>query len=338
MLTAWDDVIARVRGLSSRLIGRAALERLATSRDLRTFVNGLQATAYGSVANITAPTGRALERETRRVAGRSAEIIAAWCGDRVHAIAPLFEDEDRRNLRSLVRGIAANEPPDQRLAGLLPTPELPTAALDELSHAARLSNLAATLSAWGNPYGAAMLPEAVRETPDLFALQLALDREYAARALRSAPRAGEAITRYVRLVIDGQNVSTLLAVAAGTLEHDPAALFIAGGELISGDLFAELAQLGLPEVCDRLALVLAGTPLASLPSLGRSTTDAREAATLTALLRGLRRSVRRNPLSIEVVLEYVLALRAELQDLARIIWGITLQVPPRRIAERLVTP
>jgi vacuolar-type H+-ATPase subunit C/Vma6 len=221
---------------------------------------------------------------------------------------------------------------------LLPTLGLPTAALDELSHAARLADLAATLSAWGNPFGAAMMPEAVRETPDLFALQLALDREYATRALRSAPRAGKAITKYVRLVIDSENVSTLLAVTAGTVEHDSAALFIPGGELISAGLFAELAHLGLTEASDRLAPVLAGTPLGPLPSLGRSTTEAREAATLTALLRGLRRTVRRNPLSIEVVLEYVLALRAELQDLGRIIWGIALQVPPRRIAERLVTP
>ena len=33
-----------------------------------------------------------------------------------------------------------------------------------------------------------------------------------------------------------------------------------------------------------------------------------------------------------------LGLRAEVQDLARIIWGIALQVPRRRIVERLVTP
>jgi hypothetical protein len=38
------------------------------------------------------------------------------------------------------------------------------------------------------------------------------------------------------------------------------------------------------------------------------------------------------------VLEYMLALRAELRDLALIIWGIALDVAPRRIAARLVTP
>jgi vacuolar-type H+-ATPase subunit C/Vma6 len=335
MPTSWHDVISRVRGLASRLVGRAALERLSTSRDLRGFVSGLETTTYASLANVTALTGRTLEREARRVAGRNAGIIALWCGDRVDALAPLFEDEDRRNLRSLARGIMAHEGADQRLAGLLPTPALPNAALEELSHSVRLADLAATLSAWGNPYGRAMMPEAARETPNLFALQLALDREYAARALSMAPRAGDAIVRYVRLVIDGENVSTALAVAAGTVEHDPATLFIAGGDLMSAGQFAELVGLGLTDLRERLAPMLAATPLAPLANAMPQT---HETATLTALLRELHRTVRRNPLTTEVILEYLLRLRAELHDLALIIWGIALHVPRGRVTEHFATP
>lgn len=333
--TAWDDVVARVRGLASHLIGREGLERLSASPDFTAFVVSLRTTAYESVANVSAPCGRTLERETRRVAGDRARIIAVWCGNRVDALAPLFEDEDRRNLRSLARGVVAQTPPEQRIAGLLATPELPNAALEELSRAVRLTDLAATLSAWGNPYGPAMMAEAARKTPNLFALQLAIDREYASRAVRIAPRAGDAIVKYVRLIIDGENAMSALAVASGRVEHDPATLFLSGGELLSAGLFAELVRLTLDEAIERLAPLLASTPLAPLASLPAAT---RETAMLTAMLRDLRRAVRRNPLSTAVVLEYVLALRAELHDLARIIWGIALGVPRSRVVERLVTP
>jgi vacuolar-type H+-ATPase subunit C/Vma6 len=336
VLTSWDDVVARVRGLASRLIGRPGLEQLAASRDLKTLIEGLQTTAYRSLANLETPTGRTVERETRRVAGRNTDIIAAWCGERADLLAPLFEDEDRRNLRSLARGIVANQPPDQRVAGLLPTPALPSVALEELARSVRVADLAATLSAFGNPYGQAMMSEAVRETPNLFALQLALDREYATRALKIAPRAADCIVEYVRMIVDEQNVLTALAVAAGKVEHEPTSLFIAGGALVSEELFGELTRLRLPDAMIRLAPVLAATPLAGLAPLARATENAD--AILTTELRGLRRTVRRDPLSIAVVLEYMLALRAELHDLALIICGIALDVAPRRIAARLVTP
>ena len=333
--TTWGDVIARVRGLASRLIGRAGLERLAASSDFAAFAGGLRMTVYESLANLSAPSGRAFEHETRRVAGDHTRIIASWSGSRIGALAPLFEDEDRRNLRSLARGVVAHAPPDQRVAGLLATPALPNAALEELAHAARLSDLAATLTAWGNSYGPAMMTEAVRKAPNLFALQLAIDREYALRAVRTAPHAGAAMVTYVRLIIDGDNATSALAVASGRVEHDPATLFVPGGELISAALFADLVRLNLEEATARLAPLLAATPLASL--VIRPVPSA-EVAMLTAMLRDLRRVVRRDPLSIAAVLEYVLALRAELHDLARIIWGIALDVPRTRVAAGLVTP
>jgi len=337
MLTtiSWEDVIARVRGLASRNLGRGALERLAMSRDLATFVDALRPTVYASVSDLGPQRPVLLERETRRVAGERLTILAAWCGDRAATLAPLFEDEDRRNLRSLARSIAAHAPAERAAAGLLPTPALPSAALDELAAKERLRDLAATLVTWGNPYGAAMMPEAMRDTPDLFALHLAVDREYAKRALPVAKQAGEPMIGYVHLVVDAENARTALAVADGAVERDPSALFVEGGELVTLEIFETLATGEPADARARLARLFGGTVLAPVVNApgGES-----EGAVLTAMLRHFRRAVRVNPLSLYVVLDYVLELRAELEDLARIIWGIALQMPRRRIIGKLVTP
>ena len=140
--------------------------------------------------------------------------------------------------------------------------------------------------------------------------------------LRAAPR------RHARAGLSA------LAAAAGTLEHEADTLFIAGGDVITPELFRSLATSTEPEARARLSRVVAGTVLAPIAPEGR---DDGDAALLTALLRDLHRTVRLDPVSLAVVLEYVLRLRAELQDLSRVIWGIAMQLPRRRIIAKLVT-
>jgi vacuolar-type H+-ATPase subunit C/Vma6 len=335
MTAGWEDVVARVRGLASRRLGRQAIEQLATSRNLNELVGRLETTIYASAATLSPLEPHGIDRETRRVAGDRMKTIGAWCGERAELLAPLFEDEDRRNLRAIARNIVAHVPADQCVAGLLPTPALPVWALDELSHRERLRDVAATLGTWGNPYGTAMMAEALRETPDLFTLHLAIDRAYAKRAVPIAKRADDSLVWYVRMLIDGENARAALAVASGSVEHAVRTLYIEGGELVSRELFADLATCEPGEARAKLARVFAGTVLAPVVT---GVGDELSAATLTAMLRHLRRVVRIDPLSLSVVLHYVLELRAELQDLARIIWGIALQVPRRRLVARLVTP
>ena len=96
-----------------------------------------------------------------------------------------------------------------------------------------------------------------------------------------------------------------------------------------------LVALPAPDARARLARLVAGTVLAPMAPEHPAGSDE---AMLTAQLRELRRTVRLDPLSLGVVLEYVLRLRAELEDLARITWGITLRIPRRRISAGLVTP
>ena len=335
LTTSWVDVTARVRGIASRLLGRQVLERLAMSPDLATLARELEATAYHTAEGLDARTPIALERQTRRAAGERLSIIAAWSGDRADALAPLFEDEDRRNLRSLVRAILANVAVEKRTAGLLPTPSLPNAALEALANQSRARDVGALLATWGNAYGSAILSEAVGSRVDLFALQLAIDRTYAARVLDTAERDGEPVLAFVRAQLDAENALTALAASSGALENRSSAHFIEGGSLITRTEFDHLAALPPAEARSRLARLVAGTVLAPIAPEHPTGSDE---AMLTAQIRELRRTVRLDPLSLGVVLEYVLRLRAELEDLARIIWGITLRIPRRRISAGLVTP
>lgn len=334
-MTGWHDVVARVRGLSSRLLGRPALEQLAGSSSISMLATNLSGTSYHEASELSDHTPVSLDRAIRRVAGTHLDIIVDWSGKRVGTLAPVFEDEDRRNLRALLRGIAGHATPEQCVAGLLPTPALPFAALEELAKQTSAASVSATLTAWGNAYGRAIRDEASRESPSLFALQFALDREYARRAGAIARRVGEPLLGYVHTIIDAENAHTALACSAGVVEHDVDALFIEGGCVVTREL-ARVVAAEKPAVArDRLAAAVAGTALAPLAA---PATDDTDCAVLSAQLLHLHRVVRLHPLSLEVVIEYVLALRAEVHDLARIVWGIAVQAPRRAIIAGLVTP
>jgi vacuolar-type H+-ATPase subunit C/Vma6 len=335
-MTRWEDVVSRVRGLSSRLIGRAALAQLSRSPDLRAMLGGLAGTPYAAIPEEATSDTAIFERATRRVAAGHLDIMVAWCGMRVALLEPLFEDEDRRNLRAVTRGIASAMPIDQRTAGLLPTPLLSLALLDELARQPRLRDVAAMLSAWGNPYGPAMTSESLRPHPDLFSLQLAIDKEYFRRARSAAASTGKHMTAYVETQIDAENLRSAFAAARHMLEREPRDLFVEGGALVSREEYERLCNEEPAVALTRVERLVAGTPLAPLAALDRHRDV--DADVLGATIRQLRRVVRVEPLSLAVLLDYVLRLRAEIHDLARIVWGIGLGEPRRRIEAALVTP
>lgn len=337
VMTVWDDVVVRARGLGSRLLGRRRLETIATARDLNAVATLLAESGYDTLPERGSVDPRVLEHAVRRAAAAKLDILGQWCGPRVALLAPLFEDQDRNNIRAIVRNIAGGAPAEQRTAGLLPTPSLSEAMLEELAHKDHLSDVAATLIAWTHPYGSAMLSEASRPQPDLFRLQLAIDRVWAERCSAAGASLGGSLARYVSLQIDSENIWSALAVADGTTEVDPREIFLEGGELLTRAAFEQLARTSdAPLRHLQLERMVAGTPLAPLASPSQreqSLEDALLAATITAM----RRTVRIHPLDVDVLLDYVLRLRAEVRDLARIIWGVAIHAPRRRLIAGLAT-
>jgi vacuolar-type H+-ATPase subunit C/Vma6 len=331
----WEDLDARARGLATHLLGRAELQALAQAPDRAALAEALRHRGYPVEEG--EPTAAALELALRRVAGQRLGVLARWSGVRADALTVLFEDEDRRSLRALLRGAVQGAAAEARLAGLVPTPTLPERALRELAQRDKPAAIAALLTAWRNPYGSALLAVASAAQPDLFRLELLLNRTFAARALRAARHTGP-LAAYVRETIDLENAFSALVLAAEGKDVTPKDAFLPGGERLSIAAFEIAAAAGdVAEATRRLAASFAGTALARAFDGRAGDTAQLEATVLRIRVRELMHAMRVTPLGPAPVLAYVLRLRAEMEDLRRIIWGVALAAPRAGLVRALVT-
>jgi len=324
----WGDLIARARGLGTHLLTTPQLAALARAPDLAALADGLRRHGYPMGEETRSPAD--LEVAVRRVAGAQLGVLGRWAGRRGETLAVLFEDEDRRSLRALLRGAVAGAPAEERVAGLLPTGALPAPALAELAHQTTPAAVAAVLTAWGNPYGSALLPEAGAAQPDLLKLEVRVNRTFAARALRAARHAGHRspLVEHVRETIDLENAATALVLAAGDRDVIPKDLFLAGGRRVTIAAFEQAIGAGEgPAAAHRLAAAFAGTLIAGALEGSGADPAGLERALLRARIVMRRRAARDAPLGPAPVLLYALRLRAQLLDLQRIIWGVALGAP-----------
>jgi vacuolar-type H+-ATPase subunit C/Vma6 len=223
-------------------------------------------------------------------------------------LAPVFDEEDHRSIRAALRGAAAGAPPEERRAGLIPTPSLGERALEELTRQPTPAAVAALLTAWDHPLASAILTEARREQPDLYILESALDAAFAARA-ESAARKGDAALRdFVRITTLTQRAFTAL------LSPEP--------DQALAPLRAESP----------------GTPLGRALSVGTPHAETIERAALETQLIAQRRLARTEPLGLGPVLYFLVRLRAELRDLGRIAWGVALDAPRAMLADGVISP
>lgn len=335
----WSDVSARARGLAAHLLDRRALERLAAAKEIPELAFDLDRAGF-AIDRCAEATAADLERAVRRVAARRFAVIARWCGPaRAEALAAFFEDEDRRSLRALVRGALAGIPPAERVLALLPTPALPERALSELAAAASPREVAALLATWKSPYASAIAPETRRAHPDLFALDGALGKVFAARALEGARRGGREVRAFAEETIDVENALAALLIAAEPAEVDAEACFVPGGKRLGRATFAAAAATRKPvEAARLLGQAFAGTPLEEAFRLAGPDLPALERAILAARIRALVRAARRDPLGAAPVLAFLLRVRAEAADIRRAIFGVALGAPRETIGKELVTP
>lgn len=310
MSDVWSDVSARARGLSTHLIGGAALRDLARTADYEALASALERGAAAETPHIErhGVSAGSLELAARRTSAARLATIARWCGDRAGKLAPVFDAEDHRSIRAALRGAAAGVSPEDRRAGLIPTPELPEKALQELSHQPTPAAVAALLLAWDHPIAPAILAEARREQPDLFVLEQALDAGFAERATPIARRNGEALRDFVHILAVAQRAWTALSA------EDP--------EKALGPLRSALPK----------------TELGTLLATGVPAIDDLDRATLATLLNTERRHAREDPLGLGPVLYYLTRLRSEMRDLVYIAWGIALGAPRQVISDGVVSP
>ncbi|HTS88719.1 MAG TPA: V-type ATPase subunit [Gemmatimonadales bacterium] len=331
-MTRWDDLDARARGLSTRLLGAQVIESLARAPDLAAIAAELQRSGF-PIAEPETATAADIELATRRHLAARLATLARWAGPRTTTLAVLFEDEDRRSIGALLRGSVQGAPAAERLAGLIPTPALPERALEELANQPAPANLAALLSAWRHPFARMLAPEATKATPDLATLAGLVDRAFTERALSGAARDGRRgqLYRYVQEVIDLINAFGALVLAAEP-DHEKVEGWLAGGRLGPTLLGRAVATRDLGAAGKVLARGFDQAGIATIFSELESNGDQVERRVLHAQIIEWRQAARISPLSAAPLIQYGLRLRAEALDLRRIIWGLRLGTPPNTLA------
>jgi vacuolar-type H+-ATPase subunit C/Vma6 len=324
-VTAWDDLDARVRGLASHLLGAPRLRTLMAVPDLSALARELRDTAYGALLPSEHPAAQDVDRAIRGAAAKRLRVVQRWARGRAAALAVIFEDEDRRSISALVRGVVAGVRPEERVAGLLPTPALPERALAELARQPTAGALAALLVAWGNPYGSAILPLAAHAKPDLLRIEHALDASFAERA-GGAARRSAALRAFVEETIDLENIAAALVLAGARTAPEADAVFRAGGRHVTRAAFLRAAA--APGAAAALQQLEADVtdPLWSRVLRGARGPGGVERAALRERVRVWRRRAIAAPLGAAPVLGYVLRLRAEALDLRTIAWAHALGV------------
>jgi vacuolar-type H+-ATPase subunit C/Vma6 len=316
----WGPLVARAGGLATRSISAAALDAIDRAAHPGALVSALAS------AGITVPHEADLveliERFVRDRSATELAILRRWARNRDDALAVILADEDRRSLRSIVRGLVAAAPPRRRLEGTVPTPGLPQAVLATLSRATTLPEIAEVLVRRGHPLASALVPpktKAEHSSIDLFGIEIALSRAFADHA-RASLTAGAAMQVHVAQVIDVENLTSALLLAArgGDVRVEP--LFLDGGARIDRDTFVTAAAGPIEVTRDRLAEAMAGAPLAT--AVFAASPSAIEDAALAWHLATQTHLRFTEPAGLAAVLCLVLRRRIEARHLRRAAWRV----------------
>ena len=326
MKPLWGDLNARVAGLRSRLLSPRQLALLARAPDLPALATALSRNGFPVEESAVSPP--AVELAVRRHLALHLGILGEWAGgERSAVLSVILDDEDRRSLRAILRGIVATVPPDERLSGLLPTPALPERALRELAQQPAAVRVAALLAAWRHPFATALADPPLPALPDLLDLDVRINRAFAARAVAGARMAGRrgVLPWHVARIIDIENAYAALALAGGVAERLPD-LLLPGGEAVSRQTFDEALRAGSEAAAARrVATAFAGSLLARAFGPDAEFRDL-ERRVLDAQITELRMRARHDPLSAAPVLAHALQVRAQLLDLRALIWSLALGV------------
>jgi vacuolar-type H+-ATPase subunit C/Vma6 len=334
----WDDVNARAVGLASHLLRREQLLDLLAVGTWLAAARRLIDLGVPVDSSIGTPAD--LDRAIGRLAARRLAILDRWLGARRTAAAVIYEDEDRRNLRALLRGAAQGAPPTLRLRSCVPTPGLPELALERLAQAGSPGELIRRLVRQGHPAGRALasVEPAIRPDGGLFGLELALSKAFAARASRLARRGGRLVRRFAQSAVDRENGWSLLSASGWATDRPAETVFLEGGRELPLDTFKAVAALGDPDrVRDRLAIAFGRGPLAPVFADRSAAPASLESRALAARVAWCRAEGRREPLGPGVCFAAIERIRGEAHDLRLVLGGLALGATPEAIEPLLVT-
>lgn len=337
MRVRWEALVARCRGLASRLVPNVDLVEMARAPTFSALA-ALFERARMPVAPGEHDQPRAFERVVRRDVARHIERLARWLAATTPpACAALFVDEEEvRSLRALIRGAAAGVPAEARLAGLVPTPSLDAKWLEALATEPRPAGVVASLRALAHPYAPALaaVVDPVAE-PDPARLERALLVAFAGRLASAGGVGDRAIARRVAERIDLLNLESALVLA-----HEPAEgrwldAHLPGGRVLDRARFERVARArdDAPRVASE---ALDDADLARLVREHGADLARLGERLLAFRWRAARRRARLEPLGLDAILFFTCALRAQTRNLNRLVWGLALDEPPERRAAALI--
>jgi V/A-type H+-transporting ATPase subunit C len=333
---------ARVRAMHSRLLDPSRLEELLAIPTLDGLLTALGQTPYGPHLQeaLTRYAGlRAVDEALARNFHQATTRILSFADGRARElIEVVLMRWDVANLRAILRGKHAGRSADDIRSALLPAGALSEVALRELAQAPDVPGVVGALSAQEHPLAAA-LAEGLgeyRERGDLLALEIRLDRFYAAYGLRRAAGGGHSaavLRRLLQAEIDATNVKTALKLqqAPSLLPADRLRFYLPGGRLVDDRLFLALAD---PATA---AQGLYGLRLQGFPVRGPvEDLAAFERELDLALVRAQAGLYRGDPLEIDIVVGYLAQKYNEVVNLRLIARGKALGLPRERVRQEMV--
>lgn len=324
----WGPLNARSRGLGASLLPRSVLRDAAGADSPGALAGRLSRAGYPPDRGDLPSTAEGMDRAVGRVHGWRLAVLHRWAGDLRERLPVVFEAEDRRSVRALLRGIREGASPERRLRGLVPTPGLPRPALERMAEARSPEGLSELLRDEGHPMADA-LADAVSPTPsptDLYRAELELDRTFARRAAGAA--SGERKLReFAARIVDRSNAWTLLLADAAEGEPGPDELHLPGGEAFPQERFTDIYRVEDREERRQLVAEELGGRAGELLS-DPTVSPARLAdRLLDADIRRIRNRARRAPLGPWPFLHLVLRSRAEARDLRNLVWSSAMGAP-----------
>ena len=332
-------LIARARGLATHLIARQTLETLADAPDVASFTQHVS--SLHAVIHPISDSGDvfAVERAVRDTAARYLVTLRRW-EDRAPGALDIFTAyQDRRSLRSLLRGAAEGASPERRVGGLLPTPALPVDAIAVLGRCATPLDVVRLLVERGHDDAKRLLEVVSGSSTDLLSMETVLLRIFAERVVRIAANGDDVLRGFVASVIDVANAQHALLLAGEPRDLKAADLFVRGGRWLSLKAFLSVAAAASPEAAlVALAAAVTPSPLASWLPVVSGDLARLDRAFLVGSLAQLTRAMRLDPLSSAALLRVLLLIEAQGRDLRALAWGAALGTPAGLRRQQLVTP
>ncbi len=320
MTAQWEDVNARCRGLGTHLLGPAEFAGVEAAPEWRALPRLLQA----HLGDAEPPaTPRELDAALLRRYGAALAVVERWLGPRRRFLRIVWEDEERRTLRALLRGAAEGASVERRLEGAVPTARLPRRLLHRLAESRTTADGIALAAGAGVPLAVAVAQVKVGPgAAGMLELEQALSRAWAIRAVAGAKGGGRRLRAWVAEAIDAENLLALSVAGSWTGELPAAEAWLPGGRWLVEERFTEIAGAADDSARDDLLRkAVRRGPLRSALDAAASPADL-ERRILERRTAAAGARARREPLGPWPTFSFLLRARLELERVRRASWAL----------------